>query len=395
MRNFLKFIKSLHSNRYEVMLQKIIDQQIPCALFATKWTMQSRLELIDKFRALDVNMNILFSADKKDFENPPSNIELYDISAPPPRKLKPKFVFFPGGAPVKATIKRFIEFGVEPIRIESTGSTKSLFDFYIDHIDDLFEIYESLSDNASKSALLNHVLGGISRNFSFYHCVENSEYILDGFIPQPSEIVIDGGSADGATASMFADLGCRVIAFEMDRDNVEISRKVASEKNFVVENLGLGNSDRTITYSHNDQNLYSSFVINSGASLLNLNGSEKREASIIKLDSYVRQKNLPRIDFIKLSIVGAEPDALRGAANTIARFKPKIAIQIRSKPTELFQSYKILKQICPDYEFAFRHFETTVDNYPSYFTEEIREYCESQNLPLRCVDENRLILFAR
>ena len=52
---------------------------------------------------------------------------------------------------------------------------------------------------------------------------------------------------------------------------------------------------------------------------------------IMSIDSYVAEKKLPRVDFIKLDVEGAELDTLKGAATTIARFKPILALSAYHK----------------------------------------------------------------
>ena len=47
---------------------------------------------------------------------------------------------------------------------------------------------------------------------------------------------------------------------------------------------------------------------------------------VTTIDAYAREKNLPSVDFIKMDVESAELDILKGAAMTIARFKPILAI---------------------------------------------------------------------
>jgi hypothetical protein len=52
----------------------------------------------------------------------------------------------------------------------------------------------------------------------------------------------------------------------------------------------------------------------------------KLKISLTTVDEFVEQEKLPRVDFIKMDIEGAEEPALRGAMRTINRFRPKWSI---------------------------------------------------------------------
>ena len=73
------------------------------------------------------------------------------------------------------------------------------------------------------------------------------------------------------------------------------------------------------------------------------------------MDTYVERKNLPRVDYIKLDVEGAELETLQGAAKTIVRWKPKMAICVYHKPEDLWTLPKYIKSLRADYEFQFRH----------------------------------------
>ncbi|MBR0288246.1 MAG: FkbM family methyltransferase [Selenomonadaceae bacterium] len=134
------------------------------------------------------------------------------------------------------------------------------------------------------------------------------------------------------------------------------ARKVGEENNFAVENLELGSYNHTAKFTH---------ALNPGASSIDPNGNET--AQIITLDSYVRENNLPRVDFIKMDVEGAELDILKGAATTIARFKPILALSAYHKWEDFWTLTSFIKSIRPDYEFAMRQSYVTPENEPANF----------------------------
>lgn len=75
------------------------------------------------------------------------------------------------------------------------------------------------------------------------------------------------------------------------------------------------------------------------------------------------RKNLPRVDYIKLDIEGAELDMLHGAAKTITRFKPKMAVSAYHKPEDLWTLATYIKSLRADYEFEFRHYQVDFSDY--------------------------------
>ncbi|MDD2720516.1 MAG: FkbM family methyltransferase [Gallionella sp.] len=52
------------------------------------------------------------------------------------------------------------------------------------------------------------------------------------------------------------------------------------------------------------------------------------EVALVTLDDYVQEKNIQQIDLIKIDIEGAEFNALKGAAATLARFRPIVLMEM-------------------------------------------------------------------
>ena len=134
-----------------------------------------------------------------------------------------------------------------------------------------------------------------------------------------------------------------------------------------------------------DKSLSSSRLSETGSSV----------AQIITLDEYVREKNLPRVDFIKLDVEGAELDVLKGAATTIARFKPILALSAYHKWDDFWTLMNFVKSIRPDYEFAMRQFAISPAEEPSMFERYTAPKLLSLGLDLRWKLFFECMLFAR
>jgi hypothetical protein len=57
-----------------------------------------------------------------------------------------------------------------------------------------------------------------------------------------------------------------------------------------------------------------------------------------------------------MDIEGAELNALEGAANTIKRFQPKLAICVYHKPEDIFVIPQLIKRLNPDYTLYLDNF---------------------------------------
>ena len=74
------------------------------------------------------------------------------------------------------------------------------------------------------------------------------------------------------------------------------------------------------------------------------------------IDALVKEKQLQKVDFIKLDIEGAEPYALKGAAETIRKFKPKLAIAIYHSISDFVTIPEYIRSLCPEYKLYLGHY---------------------------------------
>lgn len=75
----------------------------------------------------------------------------------------------------------------------------------------------------------------------------------------------------------------------------------------------------------------------------------------ITLDDYVSQASLTRVDFVKMDIEGAEPDALVGARGIIAQHRPRLAVSAYHRAEHLWEIPRLILAAHPGYRLFFGH----------------------------------------
>ena len=66
-----------------------------------------------------------------------------------------------------------------------------------------------------------------------------------------------------------------------------------------------------------------------------------------------------RVTFIKMDVEGAELKGLQGAENIIRTWKPKLAISVYHKNTDLWEIPQVILEYNPEYRFYMRHYYFT------------------------------------
>jgi FkbM family methyltransferase len=172
---------------------------------------------------------------------------------------------------------------------------------------------------------------------------------------RPGDVVIDGGACYGDTALYFADKagkGGKVYAWEFVDDNISVMNK-NMELNSHLKNI-IEIVRRPMGRNSTDE-LYASGV-GPGSRLDDKPARGGVKHTTLSIDDFAKENDLEKLDFIKMDIEGAEADSIRGAARTIAKFKPNLAICIYHKADDYAVIPKLIKEINPDYEFYIGHF---------------------------------------
>ena len=173
------------------------------------------------------------------------------------------------------------------------------------------------------------------------------------------DVIIDGGGCWGDSALYFASLagqGGKVYCYEFIPENLGIMRR-----NFEL-NPELAARIEVIEkplWSHSGETM--EFVCDGPATRIKREGDD--DAGILKfhtttIDDLIHTNGVTRVDFIKLDIEGAEPAALKGASQSIRRFKPTMALCVYHDPAHFAQLARYIDSIQPGYLYSLDHMTT-------------------------------------
>lgn len=184
---------------------------------------------------------------------------------------------------------------------------------------------------------------------------DNQDQYFDVFKPMENEIFADIGCYHGETSMRFIKW-CdgrydKIYAFEADRRNWEGCRDVFALGNVTrvqLENKGL--------YDHTGMMRFSADA--TGESHLTDN-DDAEEIEVTTLDEVL--DGAP-VTFVKMDIEGAEEAALQGARQTIMKHKPRLAISVYHKMTDILTIPEMLLEMVPEYRFWLRHYTASLND---------------------------------
>lgn len=166
-----------------------------------------------------------------------------------------------------------------------------------------------------------------------------------------NEIFVDAGAYNMYTSYQFSNW-ChnysKIYALEPDKGNFELCKNNMSKyklNNTELVNAGLWNENTILKFSHQGDLGAGSCVTDFGES----------SVDVVKLDDLL---NGEKCTLIKMDIEGAELNALKGSAETILKWKPRLAICIYHKKEDIIDIPLYLKKLVPEYKFKLRQYST-------------------------------------
>lgn len=143
--------------------------------------------------------------------------------------------------------------------------------------------------------------------------------------------VIDVGTNIGETLLNFAkinrdgvNIGFEPVPYlyEKAKNNIALNKF----ENIELVNKGLSSSEETLSFHEAMEN-------NSGGMFLTRenNLEEARSVQAVRLDDFVDRRGIENISLIKIDVEGFEMEVLKGASETLRRFRPTLFVEIDDK----------------------------------------------------------------
>ncbi len=182
------------------------------------------------------------------------------------------------------------------------------------------------------------------------------EYNLKGVRckAEPGDVVIDAGACWGETSLYFAHEAYRVIAFEFIPSNIEVFNKNVEGNPQLKGKIHFVNQP---LWSKSGQELY--YVDWGPGSRVSFQKMREdfpdTKTITTTIDDTVRELGLPRVDFIKMDIEGAELNALKGAEHSIREFYPKLAISLYHSIEDFSTIPRYLASLGRNYKYYLEH----------------------------------------
>lgn len=158
------------------------------------------------------------------------------------------------------------------------------------------------------------------------------------------EVYADGGAFDGDSIRMFLEHVNgkyeRILGFEPDAGTfARLRANLGGMERVDLFNCGLHRRKASLGFS------------NDGSRGAIISQSADFHIDVVGLDEVLGGG---KVSFIKMNIEGAEHEALKGAAASIAKWRPKLALSAYHKPADLWGIAKLVKEIVPDYRLYLR-----------------------------------------
>jgi len=223
------------------------------------------------------------------------------------------------------------------------------------------KVYGLLTDERSKSIFTdkyNFLKTGDVKYLGRTHDVKTMYFDEDILSLSGSELFVDGGGFTGDTFMSFIVIAKsfeRYYLCEPDPANISIAKdKLSGYDGIEFVPMGLWSKRDVLAFSVTAKADYSYFRMAAHGDI---------RTSVTSIDEILNGKP---VTFIKMDIEGAELEALKGAVNSIKKYKPKLAICAYHKVSDFIDIPLLIHDINPVYKLYLRHYSTNREDTVCY-----------------------------
>ncbi len=224
-------------------------------------------------------------------------------------------------------------------------------------------LYSCLKDGTSKDTLKKIINFRATSDLDYldgFYDRQKEQYFEPFFkLYKENEVFVDVGGFDGETSLEFIRRCPKynsIHYFEPDHNNMERS-KSALNKHPNINFLQYGASNKCGI---------ARFLSDGSVSSIDSEGTQE-----VKLDTIDNLVQGP-VTFIKMDIEGAEISAIDGAAETITKNHPILAISVYHHASDLWKIPMQIKKFCDNYNIYLRHYTEGVVETVMYFVPDNR-----------------------
>jgi len=193
--------------------------------------------------------------------------------------------------------------------------------------------------------------------------IPNFEKILYLRNIKKNQVVFDIGANIGVYTKLFSQLSGEngtVHSFEPVPETFQLLiDSVAGSKNIRANNLAAGDTEGMMNISYDPKNSEKSSLLGPQNNI-----NFVRTVKVLALDTYAQDVNLERLDFLKCDVEGFELKALKGIQNTLAKYHPKISIEVTLPYDQKLELFDLLVDI------GYDQFQKIERGFPTYATDQ-------------------------
>lgn len=174
-------------------------------------------------------------------------------------------------------------------------------------------------------------------------------------IPENATVIDAGANIGCFSRYAFLNGAGTVISFEPSPGNIECLRQNVPDAHIVA--AGVWDRKAVLSFS-------TGTATNPGSHHVCEDGAGNTSISVTSIDEVVAEMALIGLDYIKMDVEGAEVRALRGAADSIRRFRPQLAIATEHTDDLVANTRNVIetvKQILPGYRYTVTESQWTAD----------------------------------